>query len=486
MPSPTPHNSRKSHEISSDQQRSFTPLIVLGLLAVGLLLRLVHLGESLWYDEIAAWLDYGSQGPGAIISTYYDPANHIFHTLLTHFSMQLAGSLGDEVALRLPALMASLLGIAAMVGLGRAARNTTLGLLCAGAFAFMPVCVLEANDARGYSLMMLSAATSTWMLLRAKTNPAWWCRVLYVIALALGVWAHMMTVWIAVGHGAWLAWKLRDAPQRGWALRSIIALFVAAIVTLALYAPVLDDIWAIRSEFGASDGDEPSVVGNEGLHTLMQLGGAWFWWTSLAGGALFIIGLIRGVRDRATRDAVMLSLLGLPFMVLAMWLAGSWLYARFALFAMPGAALCFALAVHALWRRRRALAVCLILLTAGSWVMDVAIRPPRQPLRDAADYVYAQRNERDRLLVIGLVHDVMQAYIADLPHATCLHLGEEIDRCLAQAEAQWIIMLYPDRVDTATRERLDTKGYDVVRRFDGWLDWGHGDVEVWKKRGTSQ
>lgn len=486
MPSRPPRNSPKSHKISSEPQRRSIPLITLGLLAAGLLLRLIHLGESLWYDEIAAWLDYGAQGPDAIVSTYYDPANHIFHTLLTFYSMQLAGTLGDEVALRLPALLASLMGIVVMLGLGRTVRSSSFGIVCAAVFALMPVCVLEANDARGYSLMMLSAATATWMLLRVKANPAWWIWLVYIIALALGIWAHMMTVWIAVGHGAWLLWSLRNRDQRGWSLRGLLALLGAAVVTLALYAPVLDDIWIIRSEFGASDGDEPPVFGIEGLHTLMQLGGAWMWWASLTGGALFIFGLIFGLRDRTTRDAVMLSLLGLPLMGLAMWLGGSWLYARFGLFVMPGVALSIALAVNVLWQRQRKLAICLALLTAGSWVTDVMIRPPRQPLRDAADYVYAQRQDRDRLLVIGLVHDVMQAYVGDLPRTTCLHLGADIDPCLAQTDAQWIIMLYPDRVDASVRERIGADGYVVAKRFDGWLDWGHGDVEVWTRHASDR
>ncbi|MEE8507475.1 MAG: hypothetical protein V3T07_00295, partial [Myxococcota bacterium] len=79
---------------------------LLGLVVVALLLRSLRLGESLWYDEIAAWLDYGVHGPGPIIGNYFDPANHVAHTLTTAWSVSLLGA--GEFGLRAPALLCSL------------------------------------------------------------------------------------------------------------------------------------------------------------------------------------------------------------------------------------------------------------------------------------------------------------------------------------------------------------------------------------------
>ena len=40
------------------------------IVAAALLVRATRIGESLWYDEIAAWRVYGMRGPGAIVGTW--------------------------------------------------------------------------------------------------------------------------------------------------------------------------------------------------------------------------------------------------------------------------------------------------------------------------------------------------------------------------------------------------------------------------------
>ncbi|MHC4989879.1 MAG: hypothetical protein ACYTGC_02770, partial [Planctomycetota bacterium] len=67
------------------------PLPLLVILAAALLLRTSRLGESLWYDEIAAWLQFGTGGPGFIVGNYFDPANHVAQTLCTWISVLLLG-----------------------------------------------------------------------------------------------------------------------------------------------------------------------------------------------------------------------------------------------------------------------------------------------------------------------------------------------------------------------------------------------------------
>ena len=80
--------------------------IVTGLIVLGLLVRATRLGESLWYDEIAAWLSFGIHGPGPIIGNLYEPANHVAHTLLSWCAVELFERvLPSEIALRLPALL---------------------------------------------------------------------------------------------------------------------------------------------------------------------------------------------------------------------------------------------------------------------------------------------------------------------------------------------------------------------------------------------
>ncbi len=80
--------------------------IVTGLIVLGLVVRATRLGESLWYDEIAAWHSFGIHGPGPIIGNLNDPANHVAHTWLSCWAVELfEPTLPSEIALRLPALL---------------------------------------------------------------------------------------------------------------------------------------------------------------------------------------------------------------------------------------------------------------------------------------------------------------------------------------------------------------------------------------------
>ena len=94
--------------------------ILAGLVAVGLLARATRLNESLWYDEIAAWTSYGVFGSGPIVGHYFDPSNHVAQTLASSFSVWLLETtIGPELALRLPALAASIATVPVIFALAR-------------------------------------------------------------------------------------------------------------------------------------------------------------------------------------------------------------------------------------------------------------------------------------------------------------------------------------------------------------------------------
>jgi len=43
-----------------------------------------------------------------------------------------------------------------------------------------------------------------------------------------------------------------------------------------------------------------------------------------------------------------------------------------------------------------------------------------------------------------------------------------------------VVVLYPDRIADETLATLDD-GFDRTHRLDGWADWGHGAVEIWRR-----
>jgi len=459
--------------------------MTVALVALGVLVRAPRLTESLWYDEIAAWRDYGMLGPKAILSTYFDPANHIAHTLLTWISVgTLTGALGQEIALRAPALVFSLGTILVMPMLARRAGLTPrAALLAAGLAAVAPVMILEGVEARGYSMMIFFAAATTTQLLAALDDRRRGPWIAYGALCALGIWAHPTTVCVPVGHALWLAARCRR--ERGVCGPAAIGLGFGALLTLALYAPVLDDVARIRGTFVASEGNQPSATGIEGLHALLQLGGSWAWWAAAPGLLLAAIGVVAAWRNESARRAVALTLLGLPVMIAVVLIAGTWMYARFTLFALPGTLLLIALGLDTIWRCRAWTGALALTLLLAAFAADLVTRPPKQPLRDAAEYVAANRRDGERTLVIGLRHEVLDVYAGTLAPTYSLHHGSDLRERLDETDPTWVIVLYPRSISEDRYDRLREHGYTIEHSLHGWADWTNGDVNVYRRRQES-
>ena len=170
----------------------------------------------------------------------------------------------------------------------------------------------------------------------------------------------------------------------------------------------------------------------------------------------------------------------IPIMVIALWAAGSWMYARFALFALPGAVLLTAMGIDHLWRWKPSIGaagLAIIVVCAG---LDLGLRPSRQPLREAAAFVRAISISNEGLLIVGLRHRVMDVYASDLnPQYSLLH-GQNLEAQLDAIRPRWVIVMYPRNVRQDRYEAMRQRGYSMIRRFDGWADWGNGALEVWE------
>ncbi len=463
---------------------------MLGLIVLALLIRSTRITESLWYDEIASWRTYngGTQGWGAVIGAFLDPINHTLHTLLNRLTVQwFAGEVVIEIAFRLPALVFSLAVVPVMFGLGRAAANERVGWFAAFVAAVAPVCVLEGVEARGYSMMIFFSAASTWTLIEAyrRGSPLLW--LLYALCCALGVWSQFVTAWIAIGHGAWLSWRFwRHDSDRTRCTQGFIAIALAGLASIMLHAPMIPGLLAWRENFVAARPDQPRILGAEGLHALMQLGGAWAWWAAIIGLALLIVGMA-SARKRAAElrasitpgEVISLSLLGMSLMLLAVAISGTWLYARFMLFAVPGALLAMAIGLDALWTRRAWLGYAGIALFACAAGADLATRPPKQPLREAVEFVRQSAQDGDGVLAVGLAHDVLSIYDMELNIEDSFMFGRDLQAKLDAIQPRWVIVEYPLHVPRDRYALLESRGYREVARFEGWADWGHGDVLVY-------
>lgn len=486
-------------DVAADSGRHRTSRTgLLGLIALALALRAMRINESLWYDEIASWRTYnGGVGSfGATLGAFLDPINHTLHTLLNRWSVEhLFPTLPLEMAFRLPALLFSIMTVPVMFGLGRAATGSErIGWIAATLAAIAPVCVLEGVEARGYAQMIFFSAAATWTFILAfrSGHAAMW--LLYALCCMLGVWSHFVTAWVAIGHGAWLMWRaLREREDRGRCAQGFIALALGGLLSITAYSPLIPGLLAWRSNFAATSASQPRIFGPEGWHAVLQLGGSWSVWAAIAGAAMFGLGILRVLRRKrledssqiSSGDALTLALVGLPLMLLAVAVGGTWLYARFMLFGMPGALLAMAIGVDALWHRKRGLGIAALALIVASSLVDLWLRPAKQPLRESVEYVRDRQQPGDRVLAVGLAHDVLSVYGYDVEIAESFMFGRDLEQKLDAVRPRWVIVEYPRHVPADRYELLEARGYVKVAHLPGWADWGHGDVLVFELGGDA-
>ena len=478
------------------QHTSHRQMLLLGvILLLGLTERVWRLSESLWFDEISALIDYAQYGPGAIVATYFVPSNHVLHTLLSWGAITLAGGVSEPI-LRFPALLAGLATIPAVAMLARECLlwrvesadrpSVSLTYLAAALATLCPILVLESVEARGYSLMILFSALASTHFLRGWRTGSGIAWIVYTLLCALGIWSHLTFVALPASH-ALIATTLAlqrtaTAHDRAAAKAAFASLALAAITVFALLAPLLPELFSIRSEFQALDGDEPSLLSREGFHVILGLGGSWTLWSAIPGCALCAIGIARSRHDQARRVPLAVTLCGLPLLVVATALAGSWMYARFALFALPGAVLAIALGLLDLGSKRLVTGATITL--AAAWTISLAYLPQKQPIRDAVAFIDERDTSATSVASAGLPDNVVAYYgvLRGLDIANAGSGGRDI--AALPLHTRWLIVLYPQSLTTEGRAAI-ARDWTHVHTFLGWVDWTNGDVVVYSRRITA-
>ncbi len=459
-------------------------VLLLAVMAIGLFLRLIRIGESLWYDEISAMLSFSIHGAGPALGNYYALSNHVLHSALTSISLDFAGGV-NEYTIRFTALVFGIAVIPATYFLGKECVGSRFGILSSLIIAVMPVAVLESVEARGYSMMLFFGVTSTLFLLRLEFAYRLYYVFLYALVLSLGVWTHLAFVCVPIGHALIAVWMLRNSKTRDAGLRIFTGISLAAITSATLLSPLLPDLLQLRGEFRAGDGDEPTLFGVEGLHSLFQLGGSWTWWAAILGMCLGLLGIAKGPHSpKITRALCACGSGGLVLVALTA-IADSWMYARFLIHMLSFSTLAIALGIETLrlGRGGKSISIILTALLLGTWTSGLILLPPKQPIREAMWHVQniLEENGSNAAISIGLQDDV-STYYADALDITLIgsgNLGDTLPNL--QNAPNVVIMLYPDLVPEDINQKLSLAGYLPHARFSGWLDWSHGDVRVLKR-----
>jgi hypothetical protein len=215
---------------------------VLTVLGIGVFLRLWHLGRAIHYDEAATYLMFATQPIYRALSNYSYPNNHLFNTLLVHFSLRVFGD--TTFALRLPALVAGCLTIPMSWLAGRALYGRLAGIFTAGCAAALPTFIEYSVNARGYALQWVFILAMMCCGVILISNPS--LKTAWLAFVIAGVGGMYCIPTMVIPISGIVIWMLASAVTAGGAaqltdiLKKLVwAGFATGLLSMLLYLPPL-------------------------------------------------------------------------------------------------------------------------------------------------------------------------------------------------------------------------------------------------------
>lgn len=179
-------------------------------LATTLSLLLLN-SKSFWLDE-AESLRIADAHRHLLAVAFTDGGNFALYYVLLHEWLRLGTSDGF---VRLLSVISAVLSVAALFALGRHLGGRLLGAIAAGMLAINPFFIAYAQEARGYSLLLLLSILSTYFLVRAIEEPGLpWRWAAYVATAVLMVYTHLFGLFVLAAHAATLPFLPQRVPWR--------------------------------------------------------------------------------------------------------------------------------------------------------------------------------------------------------------------------------------------------------------------------------
>ncbi|HTT76398.1 MAG TPA: glycosyltransferase family 39 protein, partial [Candidatus Binataceae bacterium] len=181
---------------------------------------------------------WGASKPsiGAIIAVpvLYDPGKQLFYYLVLHYFARPWGY--SETAVRALSLLFALCALGLIYALGRDLIDAETGVAALAFWAFNPLAVFFAYQARGYSMFLFVGLAQMMALWRLRASATAGRTALCGVLSAALLYTHMAGLLILGGEGAMLVRDFahgRRTPQV-WIAMGIAALLFAPYVPIAM------------------------------------------------------------------------------------------------------------------------------------------------------------------------------------------------------------------------------------------------------------
>lgn len=459
-----------------------------GLFVLAVVLRAIGLGSGLWFDEMVGLVRAYREPLAVSLTTFQGDFHHPLYSVLARLSLV---AFGDTAwAIRLPALVFGAATVPLIWLLGREVASDRDAWLSAIFLTVFYPHVWFSQNARGYTMLAFFSTLAAWILIRYLRRPA--ARrpsFAYAAAAAVGVYAHLTMVFLAVGHaGVCLVEGIRArwTPAR-W-IGTALTFGLAAAFTVVLYAAFLTQVidfflnkpsqlvgvstplWAIQ---------ETIRVARQGLGVGSMLG-------VLGAAVLFCIGMV----SYARRSGLVLALFLAPGVVtvLGASLARGTMYPRFFFFMVAFLVLILirgtlvvgdGLAVR-LARSGRPLpvgpALVGLMVLASLVGLGYNYRYPKQDYEGAIAYVEAQAADTDTIATTGDgAWPLLDVHHRDY---ALVETAEDIRALRERGGSLWMVFTFPLYIEAAAPDVMDAidAGCGDEAVFPGTI--GGGDLIV--------
>ena len=475
---------------------------VLAVVVVAAVARGIGLNSGLWIDEIYSLVRSFRAPLSGILTQFWGDNHHPLYAVLAHLSRAAFGE--SAWAVRLPAMLFGVAAVPMLYALGVLVVTRREALLASLLLAVSYHHVWFSQNARGYSAIAFFAIVAMWALVRGTTTGQTKYFALYGVAAGLGAYTHLTMIFVVVGHALALlvlyaapnASRDRSMLARGGSL----AFGLGALLTLALYAPMLREVmdFFLHRPSQLRGVSTPSWAIVETIRVLVLGLGAGM---AVVGGVVLAGGAVVGASGIASlwkqHRLFILMLVG-PALVTVMGAAAArgTMYPRFFFFAIGPAMLLAVRGAYAAcaWLgerlgerlgnplRRAALGEriatggvgVVILLSAASLTFNY--RYPKQDFEGAMRYVLAARAPGDRVITTGLAADPYGMLYGQMwPN---LSTRGELDSMRALGGRTWVLWTFPRYLSQAAPEidRVLRAECPQPRAFRGTV--GGGDVMV--------
>ena len=222
--------------IKADKDLALAALPVALIVFVGAALRAAQLDQSLIGDEMWSYVAVTKPDFGSMLD-YVRSDEEITPPLFTTLSW-LAGKVSYSFdVLRLPSLLAGILTIPIVYGIGMRTLGRRVALTAAALTALSPFLAWYSIELRAYSLVTMLAAASTLLLLTAlkRGTLAWWAG--YAALSCAAMYTHYTAAYVLAAQ---LAWVVTFHP--GARKAAILANVAAAVAYLPWLGGLRDDL----------------------------------------------------------------------------------------------------------------------------------------------------------------------------------------------------------------------------------------------------